>query len=64
LTFAKASGKAPTSSGHPVSGPSQTKRPVSIPGEFMDESIEIESFAFIIKLLETKDHVTTKELYK
>ena len=64
MTSAKASGKAPASSGYPVSGPSRTKRSVSIPGEFIDKSIEIEPSAFIIKLLETKDYITTKELYK
>ena len=64
LTSAKASGKAPASSGCPVSSPSRTERPVSIPGEFMNKSIEIEFFAFIMKLLETKDYITTRELYK
>ena len=64
MTSAKASGKVPTSSGRPVSGPSRTKCPVSISGEFINESIEIESSAFIIKLLKTKDYITAGELYK
>jgi hypothetical protein len=63
-TSAKASGKAPASSGRPVSGPSRTERPVSVPGEFMDESMEIEPSAFITKLLETEDHVIAGELHK
>jgi hypothetical protein len=64
LTSAKASSKAPTSSGHPISGPSRTKYPISVPREFMDKSIEIELSAFITKLLETKDHITTRELHE
>jgi hypothetical protein len=64
LTSTKASSKAPASSGHPISGPSRTERPVSIPKEFIDKSIEIEPSTFIIKLLETKDYITTRELYK
>jgi hypothetical protein len=64
LTSAKASGKASASSGYSVSGPFRTERPVSIPGEFIDKSIEIEPSAFIIKLLETNNYITTKELYK
>ena len=63
-TSAKASGKAPTSSGYPVSGPSRTERPVSVPREFMDKSMEIEPSAFITKLLETNNQVTTRELYE
>jgi hypothetical protein len=63
-TSAKASGKAPAGSGRPVGGPSRTERPVGVPGEFMDESIEIEPSAFITKLLETEDHITAGELYK
>jgi hypothetical protein len=64
LTSAKASGKASASSDHSVSGPSRTKCPISIPREFMDESIEIEPSAFITKLLETNNYITTRELYK
>jgi hypothetical protein len=64
LTSAKASGKAPASLGYSVSGPSRTECPVSISREFIDKSIEIEPSAFIIKLLETKDYITTGELYK
>jgi hypothetical protein len=30
----------------------------------MNKSIEIEPSAFIIKLLETKDYITARELYK
>jgi hypothetical protein len=30
----------------------------------MNKSMEIEPFAFIIKLLETEDYVITRELYK
>jgi hypothetical protein len=63
-TSAKASSKAPAGSGRPVGGPSRTEHPVGIPGEFIDESIEIEPSAFIIKLLETEDHITAGELYK
>jgi hypothetical protein len=64
LTLAKASSKASASSGYPVSGPSRTERPVSIPGEFMDKFMEIELFAFIIKLLETNNYITARELYE
>ena len=63
-TSAKASGKAPASSGYPVSGPSRTKCPVSIPGEFMDKSIEIEPSIFIMKLLETNNYITIGELHE
>jgi hypothetical protein len=64
LTFTKASGKAPTSSGYPVSGPSRTERPVSVPREFVDKSIKIEPSAFILKLLDTNNRITTGKLYK
>jgi hypothetical protein len=64
LTSTKASGKAPTSSGYPISSPSRTEYPVSIPREFIDESIKIEPFTFIIKFIETKDYIITGELYK
>jgi hypothetical protein len=64
LTSTKASGKAPTSLGYPVSGPSRTEYPIGISGEFIDKSIEIEPSAFIIKLLETENYITTRELYK
>jgi hypothetical protein len=64
LTSAKASGKASASSGRSISGPSRTERPVSVPKEFMDKSIEIEPSTFIIKLLETKDYITTGKLYE
>jgi hypothetical protein len=64
LTSAKASGKAPAGSGRPVSGPSRTERPVSVPGEFVDESIEIEPSAFISKLLDTNNRITAGELYE
>jgi hypothetical protein len=64
LTSAKASGKAFASLGCPVSGPSRTECPVSVSGEFMNESIEIEFSAFIIKLLETNNYITAGELYK
>jgi hypothetical protein len=63
-TSAKASGKAPASSGRPVSGPSRTERPVGVPGEFVDESMEIEPSAFISKLLDTDNRVTTGELHE
>jgi hypothetical protein len=63
-TSAKASGKAPASSGRPVSGPSRTERPVSVPGKFMDKSIEIEPSAFISKLLDTNDRITAGELHE
>jgi hypothetical protein len=64
LTSAKASGKAPASLGRPVGGPSRTERPVSVPGEFMDKSMEIEPSAFITKLLETNNYVTARELHE
>jgi hypothetical protein len=64
LTSAKASGKASTSSGYPISSPSRTEHPISIPGEFVDKSIEIEPSAFISKLLDTNNYITTRELYK
>ena len=64
MTSTKASGKASTGSGHSVSSPSWTEYSISIPGEFIDKSIEIEPSAFIIKLLETEDYITTRELYK
>ena len=64
MTFAKASGKAPTSLGYPVSGLSRTKCPVSIPREFIDKSIEIEPFAFISKLLDTNNRITAGKLYE
>jgi hypothetical protein len=64
LTLAKASSKAPASLGYPVSGPSRTKYPISISREFIDKSMEIEPSAFIIKLLETNNHITTRELYE
>ena len=64
MTSTKASGKAPTGSGYSVSGPFRTECPIGIPREFIDESIEIEPSAFIIKLLETENHITTGELYK
>jgi hypothetical protein len=63
-TSAKASGKAPAGSGRPVGGPSRTECPVSVPGEFMDKSIEIEPSVFITKLLKTEDYITAGELYK
>jgi hypothetical protein len=63
-TSAKASGKAPAGLGRPVGGPSRTERPVGIPGEFMDESMEIEPSAFISKLLDTNNRVTTGELHE
>jgi hypothetical protein len=64
LTSAKASGKASTSSGRPVSGPSRTEYSVSVSGEFVDKSIEIEPSAFISKLLDTNNRITAGELYK
>jgi hypothetical protein len=64
LTSTKASGKAPTGSGCSVSSLFRTEYPIGIPGEFIDESIEIEPSAFIIKLLETKDYITTGKLYE
>jgi hypothetical protein len=64
LTSAKASSKAPASSGYPVSSPSRTEYPISIPGEFVDKSMEIELSAFIIKLLDTNNYITTRKLYK
>jgi hypothetical protein len=64
LTSAKASSKASTSSGYSVSGPSRTKRSISISREFIDKSIEIEFSAFIIKLLETNNYITAGKLYK
>jgi hypothetical protein len=64
LTSAKASGKAPTGLDHSIGGPFRTEYPISISGEFIDESIEIESSAFIIKLLETENYIITGELYK
>ena len=63
-TLAKASSKALISSGRPVSGPFRIKHPVSISREFINESIEIEPSAFIIKLLKTNNYITTRELYK
>jgi hypothetical protein len=64
LISTKASGKAPTGSGRSISSPFRTKCLISIPEEFIDKSIEIESSTFIIKLLEAKDYITTGELYK
>jgi hypothetical protein len=52
LTSAKASGKAPTSSDYPISSSFRTKYSVSISGEFVNKSIEIEPSAFISKLLD------------
>jgi hypothetical protein len=64
LTSAKASGKAPASSGCSVSSPFRTERPVSVPGEFVDKSIEIKPSAFISKLLDTDNRITTGKLYE
>ena len=64
MTLAKASSKAPISSGYLISSPSRIEYPISISGKFIDKSIEIESSAFIIKLLETNNYITTGELYK
>ena len=64
MTSAKASSKASTSSGCPISSPSRTEYPISISGEFIDKSIEIEPSTFIIKLLETDNYITARELYK
>jgi hypothetical protein len=64
LTSTKASSKVPTSLGYPISSSSRIKYPISIPGEFINKFIEIEPSAFIIKLLETKDYIITRELYK
>ena len=63
-TSAKASSKAPASSGYPVSGPSRTKCPVSVPGEFIDKFMKIELSTFITKLLETNNYITTRELHE
>jgi hypothetical protein len=63
-TSAKASGKALTSLGRPVSGPFRTEYSISISGEFVDKSIEIEPFAFILKLLDTNDYIIAGELYE
>jgi hypothetical protein len=64
LTSAKASGKAPASLGRPISSPFRTEYPVSIPGEFINKSIEIELSAFISKLLNTNNYIITGKLYK
>ena len=58
------SSKAPTSSGRPISGPSQTERLINISRDFIDKSIEEEASPFIKKLLYTNQLITTRELYK
>ena len=62
MTSAKASGKAPASSGRPISGPSRTKCPVSIPREFINESIEEEYSLFIRKVLDISYLITSHNL--
>jgi hypothetical protein len=47
------SSKAPTGSGRPISGPSQTERLINISRDFIDKSIEEEASPFIKKLLYT-----------
>jgi hypothetical protein len=64
LTSTKASGKAPTSLGYSISSPFRTEYPISISREFIDKSIKIEPSAFISKLLNTNNRITTRELYK
>jgi hypothetical protein len=64
LISAKTSSKASTNLGYSISSSFRTEYPISISGEFIDKSIEIELSAFIIKLLETNNYITTRELYK
>ena len=64
MTFTKASSKAPASLGYSISSSFRIKYLISISREFINKFIEIELFIFIIKLLETKDYIIIKELYK
>ena len=64
MTSTKASGKTFTSLGYSISSLSRIKYLISISGEFINKSIEIELSTFIIKLLETNNYITIRELYK